>query len=194
MSTHPPPRVTYQNIYFFTHLPTLGMIILWNFCWLGKSVSQFSRSVVSDSLWPHELQHAGPPCLSPTPRVHPNPCPLSKTWYSECFNLHFFNYVWGQIYFHMFFLPHVLSSFVLSKKVTESDFRVKEMVLVPKERRQSQKQRVAPKSQKSQKTLGVRTEKCPLCLPFRKSLVVAFTMGVSVGARQTGAQLGCVDR
>ena len=31
---------------------------------------QISRSVVSDSLWPHESQHARPPCLSPTPRVH----------------------------------------------------------------------------------------------------------------------------
>ena len=31
---------------------------------------QFSHSVVSDSLWPHESQHAGPPCASPTPRVH----------------------------------------------------------------------------------------------------------------------------
>ena len=39
---------------------------------------QFSRSVMSDSLWPHELQHARPPCPSPTPRVHPNPCPLSR--------------------------------------------------------------------------------------------------------------------
>ena len=40
---------------------------------------QFSRSVVSDSFRPHEPQHAGPPCLSPTPRVHPNPCSL--TWW-----------------------------------------------------------------------------------------------------------------
>ena len=39
---------------------------------------QFSRSVVSDSLWPHELQHARPPCPSPTPGVHPNPCPLGR--------------------------------------------------------------------------------------------------------------------
>ena len=31
---------------------------------------QFSRSVVSDSLWPHESQHARPPCPSPTPGVH----------------------------------------------------------------------------------------------------------------------------
>ena len=39
---------------------------------------QFSRSVMSDSLWPHELQHARPPCPSPTPGVHPNSCPLSR--------------------------------------------------------------------------------------------------------------------
>ena len=39
---------------------------------------QFSRSVVSDSLRPHEPQHVRPPCLSPTPGVHPNPCPLSQ--------------------------------------------------------------------------------------------------------------------
>ena len=41
---------------------------------------QFSCSVMSDSLQPHEPQHARPPCTSPTPRVHPNPCPLSR-WY-----------------------------------------------------------------------------------------------------------------
>ena len=34
---------------------------------------QFSRSVVSDSLPPHESQHARPPCPSPTPGVHSNP-------------------------------------------------------------------------------------------------------------------------
>ena len=39
---------------------------------------QFSRSVVSDSLRPHELQHARPPCPSPTPGVYPNSCPLSR--------------------------------------------------------------------------------------------------------------------
>ena len=38
---------------------------------------QFSRSVVSDSLRPHEPQHARPPCPSPTTRVHPNSSPLS---------------------------------------------------------------------------------------------------------------------
>jgi len=36
------------------------------------SSAQFSHSVVSDSLCPHELQHARPPCPSPTPRVYPN--------------------------------------------------------------------------------------------------------------------------
>ena len=39
---------------------------------------QFSRSVVSDSLWPHESQHARPPCPSPTPGVHSNSHPLSQ--------------------------------------------------------------------------------------------------------------------
>ena len=39
---------------------------------------QFSCSVVSDSLQPHELQHARPPCPSPTPRVYPKPCPSSR--------------------------------------------------------------------------------------------------------------------
>ena len=33
---------------------------------------------MSDSLRPHEWQHTRPPCPSPTPRVHPNPCPLSR--------------------------------------------------------------------------------------------------------------------
>ena len=40
---------------------------------------QFSRSVVSDSLQPHELQHTRPPCPSPTPRVHSNSRP-SSSW------------------------------------------------------------------------------------------------------------------
>ena len=39
---------------------------------------QFSCSVVSDSLQPHESQHARPPCPSPTPGVYSNSCPLSR--------------------------------------------------------------------------------------------------------------------
>ena len=38
---------------------------------------QFNRSVVSDSLQPHGLQHIRPPCPSPTPEVYSNSCPLS---------------------------------------------------------------------------------------------------------------------
>ena len=39
---------------------------------------QISRSVMSDSLWPHELQHARPPCPSPTPGVHSDSHPSSQ--------------------------------------------------------------------------------------------------------------------
>ena len=48
--------------------------------WVAKQQQsvQFSHSVVSDSLWPHELQHARPPCPTPTPGVHPDPCLLSR--------------------------------------------------------------------------------------------------------------------
>ena len=68
---------------------------------------QFSGSVVSDSLRPHEPQHARPPCPSPIPRVHPNSCPLSW-WchptisssvipFSSCLNLsqHQSLFKWG---------------------------------------------------------------------------------------------------
>ena len=39
---------------------------------------QFSHSVLSDSLRPHGLHHARPPCPSPTPAVYSNSCPLSQ--------------------------------------------------------------------------------------------------------------------
>ena len=42
-----------------------------------RSSVQFSHSVASDSLRPHELQHSRPPCPSPTAAVYPNSCPLS---------------------------------------------------------------------------------------------------------------------
>ena len=38
----------------------------------AQSSVQFSRSVAFDSLWPHGLQHARPPCPSPTPRIYSN--------------------------------------------------------------------------------------------------------------------------
>ena len=43
---------------------------------------QFSHSVMSNSLKSHELQHARPPCPSPTPTVYPNPCPFSRWFHS----------------------------------------------------------------------------------------------------------------
>ena len=46
---------------------------------LAFSSVQFSHSVVSDSLRPHELQHARPPCPSPTPGVYPNSC--ASSWW-----------------------------------------------------------------------------------------------------------------
>ena len=39
---------------------------------------QFSFSVMSNSFWPHGLQHARPPRPSPTPRIYSNSCPLSQ--------------------------------------------------------------------------------------------------------------------
>ena len=59
------------DIYIFVCLPD-GFLHEINF-----SV-QFIRSVVSDSLRPHELQHARPPCPSPTPGVHSNSRPSSR--------------------------------------------------------------------------------------------------------------------
>ena len=44
----------------------------------AKPSVQFSCSVVFDSLQPYELQHARPPCTSPTPGVHSNSCPSSQ--------------------------------------------------------------------------------------------------------------------
>ena len=44
----------------------------------NSKILQFSCSVMSGSLQPHELQHARPPCPSPTPGVYPNSCPLSR--------------------------------------------------------------------------------------------------------------------
>ena len=45
---------------------------------LQSSSVQFSPSVVSDSLWPHGLQHARSTCPLPTPGACSNPCPLSR--------------------------------------------------------------------------------------------------------------------
>ena len=61
-----PPEWIYLNKHEFKHR-------LWN-----QGSFQFSCSVVSDSLRPHKLQHARPPCPSQTPGVHSDSCPLSR--------------------------------------------------------------------------------------------------------------------
>ena len=53
-----------------------------NFCFPPLISVQFSCSVVSDSLRPHEPQRARPPCPSPTPGVHSNSCPSSRWCHS----------------------------------------------------------------------------------------------------------------
>ena len=58
---------------FFKHSTNIFSIV-----WMDPHDSvQFSHSVIRDSLWPHGLQHARPPCPSPTPGVYSNSCPLS---------------------------------------------------------------------------------------------------------------------
>ena len=55
----------------------LALCITWPKYWRIFMLSLFSHSDVSNSLWPHELQHARLPCPSPSPRACLNPCPLS---------------------------------------------------------------------------------------------------------------------
>ena len=86
-------------IYFFTQLEQIILEFIQSHekLWIDKAILrkkkrrkqklssaetsvQFSRSVVSHSLRPHESQHTRPPCLSPTPGVYSNSCP-SSWWY-----------------------------------------------------------------------------------------------------------------
>ena len=72
--------------HFSRHIPItlLSVILMFTLLVFQQHSSvlhvQFSsvQSVVSDSLRPHESQHSRPPCPSPTPRVHPNSCALSR--------------------------------------------------------------------------------------------------------------------
>ena len=65
---------------FFMHTTRVSTMDWPHPCSTSLLSVQFSCSVVSDSLWPHGLQYARPPCPSPTPRVYPNSRPLSQ-WY-----------------------------------------------------------------------------------------------------------------
>ena len=62
-----------SNIFIMSSTSASISLVIQNF----YSV-QFSHSIVSDSLRPHELQHVRPPCPSPTPRVHPDSRPSSQ--------------------------------------------------------------------------------------------------------------------
>jgi len=64
-----------HNSFAFPWVKIIWIIII---SLLLISSVQFSRSVVSDSLRPHESQHARPPCPSPTPGVHPDSRPSSQ--------------------------------------------------------------------------------------------------------------------
>jgi len=84
--THPnPPYCNLLWVVWNPYLPSPSQIFHWlpncqtrlQVLALNRYLLQFSRSVVSDSLRPHESQHARPPCPSSTPGVHSNPCPLS---------------------------------------------------------------------------------------------------------------------
>ena len=66
----------YYSIYY--KIIFLDIIISYLLYIIIFSSVQFSHSVVSNSLRPHESQHTRPPCPSPTPRIHPNPCPSSR--------------------------------------------------------------------------------------------------------------------
>ena len=80
MFIHSPPHVPSTELPHFTQKmtssPDAHLCPSRNFHHNLLSV-QFRRSVVSDSLQPHEWQHARPPCPSPTPRVYSNSCPSS---------------------------------------------------------------------------------------------------------------------
>ena len=56
---------------------SLSCFVCLFFLFIYLAAVQFSRSVMSDSLRPHESQHTRPPCPSPTPGVYPNLCPSS---------------------------------------------------------------------------------------------------------------------
>ena len=61
-------KITWGRDFYWTYITNLVC---------SRLLVQFSRSVMSNSLQLHGLQHARPPCPSPTSRVYPNSCPLS---------------------------------------------------------------------------------------------------------------------
>ena len=76
-SQHVIPMAIWEIQPFVTIWMVLEIIRLSEISQMNKD-SQFSRSVVSDSLRPHEPQHTRPSCLSPNFRVYPNQCSLTQ--------------------------------------------------------------------------------------------------------------------
>ena len=91
-SQHVIPMAIWEIQPFVTIWMVLEIIRLSEISQMNKD-SQFSHSVVSDSLRPHEPQHTRPSCLSPTPRVYPNSCPLSRWCHPTKYNI--FSYMWN---------------------------------------------------------------------------------------------------
>ena len=76
-------RLTKIKITFhYHHVPWILNNVIKYLPWEKEGSDQISRSVVSDSLRPHESQHARPPCPSPTPGVHSDSHPLSQWCHS----------------------------------------------------------------------------------------------------------------
>ena len=71
-------RTLHSNGHIFFSPLLFASLLFTAICKASSDHLQFSRSVVSNSLRPHELQHARPPCPSPTPQVHSDSCPSSQ--------------------------------------------------------------------------------------------------------------------
>ena len=75
-----PDNMLFIHTKYFLTFKSVWFYLLWDHqivLGLFRQV-QFSRSVVSNSLWPYESQHTRPPCPSPAPGVYPNSSPLSR--------------------------------------------------------------------------------------------------------------------
>ena len=71
--------IWYWSIFDSQCCATFRLTVAWfSYTYMMEYSVQFSCSVMSNSLLPHELQHAKPSFPSPTPRVYSNSCPLSR--------------------------------------------------------------------------------------------------------------------
>ena len=103
----------------FFYIKKYLYLILMSCVGKGNSV-QFSRSVVSDSLWPHELQHTRPPCLPPTPP--PYPCSWQDHFsYHCCFILGVLRLEFRIVYF--VFWASQVALVVKNPPASEGDIR-----------------------------------------------------------------------